>query len=326
MGDEIAYLKEELRDIIQKAKATLPDKELRLGSVFYRDQGDEYLTRNTPFTKSTERVDKFIREQQAGGGGDYPEAVQEGLGEALKKLEWSDNATARILFLILDAPPHGDKVKEMQELAALAAEKGVRIVPLVASGIDKSAEYLMRSLALLSNGTYVFLTDDSGIGGSHIKPTTDKWVVESLNEILIRIIFQYTRTIDCQQEMAVVKPETLMVLPPDSSSGSSAEGPIHSHEQGFTNDKDWQKAGKDANISWKYWPNPTRGPLDLEVKGEKKGMIYLSDLSGKLLERRDIPAGGNLHLELGRYPAGTYYLKCEYDDDHWLSGKVVLLK
>ena len=75
---------------------------------------------------------------------------------------------------------------------------GIRIIPLTASGIGKETEYLMRSLALLTNGTYLFLTDDSGIGGSHIKPTTDSYDVEMMNEMIVRIINQFIDTPNCE--------------------------------------------------------------------------------------------------------------------------------
>ncbi|MEF9479208.1 hypothetical protein OWR28_17025 [Chryseobacterium sp. 1B4] len=48
----------------------------------------------------------------------------------------------------------------------------------------------MRTFALLTNGTYTFLTDDSGIGNSHIKPTIDSYEVEKLNDLLLRLILQ----------------------------------------------------------------------------------------------------------------------------------------
>src|SRR5690606_18417442 len=117
------------------------------------------------------------------GGGDYPEAMDIALDTAINALSWSENARSRILFLVLDAPPHqGQEVNDrLQRLIHQAAEKGVRIVPIGASGIDKSTEYLMRALALGTNGTYAFLTDHSGIGNPHIKPTTDSYDVETLN-------------------------------------------------------------------------------------------------------------------------------------------------
>jgi hypothetical protein len=46
----------------------------------------------------------------------------------------------------------------------------------------------MRSLAIATNGTYTFLTDDSGIGGGHLKPTIGKFDVELLNALMVRVI------------------------------------------------------------------------------------------------------------------------------------------
>ena len=52
----------------------------------------------------------------------------------------------------------------------------------------------MRFTAITTNGTYVFLTDDSGIGESHLVPTTGKYEVELLNELILRLIMKYTGT------------------------------------------------------------------------------------------------------------------------------------
>jgi len=45
MGDEIQYLQAGLQDVIAQAKDSLATSTINLGSVFYRDAGDEYVTR-----------------------------------------------------------------------------------------------------------------------------------------------------------------------------------------------------------------------------------------------------------------------------------------
>ena len=72
-----------------------------------------------------------------------------------------------------------------------AQEKGIKIIPIVASGADKTVEYLMRYFSVSTNGTYVFLTDDSGIGNKHLKPTTADFKVEKLNNLIVRLINKY---------------------------------------------------------------------------------------------------------------------------------------
>ena len=192
MSDEIAYLKTELGDVISRAAAQLPSADLRMGSVYYRDHGDAYLTRVQPFTQNPNELLTFVKNQQADGGGDFPEAVDEALKVALEQ-RWSPEARCRLLFLVLDAPPHGEARTRMQGLIREAASRGIRLIPVTASGIDTNTEFLMRSLALSTAGTYVFLTDHSGIGDKHLEATVGEYQVEFLNNLLVRLITEYSQ-------------------------------------------------------------------------------------------------------------------------------------
>ena len=78
-----------------------------------------------------------------------------------------------------------------RNLIAQYAQSGIRIVPVVASGIDKSTEFLMRMTAIRTHGTYVFITDDSGIGGEHLEPTVGEYEVEFLSDLLVRLIGRF---------------------------------------------------------------------------------------------------------------------------------------
>lgn len=196
MGDELQYLTAELKDVITQAVERSKDKlAMRISANFYRDHYDDYLVRSFPFTKDVDEVIRQLAAQTAEGGGDYPEAVDEALHNALYEHEWSGNARARLLFLVLDAPPHDDKqtLSRMQELAREAARMGVRIIPVASSGVNKDTEYLLRTLAVTTGGSYVFLTDDSGIGNEHIKPDTGAYDVKLLNELLVEVILRYTQ-------------------------------------------------------------------------------------------------------------------------------------
>jgi hypothetical protein len=72
MGDEINYLKAELNNVIQRIKQNNPSLEMRFGSVFYRDEGDEYLTRPFNFTSDETSLVSFIAGQSAGWWGRFP--------------------------------------------------------------------------------------------------------------------------------------------------------------------------------------------------------------------------------------------------------------
>lgn len=279
MGDEISYLQSELLDVIKQTKDSLPEADLQLGSVFYRDHGDEYLTREQALTSKVETTIDFIKKQTASGGGDMPEAVESALEVALEKMNWRDDASTRLLFLVLDAPPHEQEahIKRMQIAATKAATHGIQIIPVACSGINKSTEYLMRALALASNGTYTFLTDHSGIGNAHIEPSTDSYKVEHLNEVLLRLCVSRSRLSSCTDAPVAMAPSLLPSLTPSTS------------------------------LDWKVYPNPTTGPVNLSFVTGDTEEVALLDVQGKLLQR--FAANERSRLDLSTYPAGMYYLR-----------------
>src|SRR5262249_55905761 len=105
MGDELDYLKAEIRSIAATVHDKFPQVNQHYGLILYRDEGDEYVTRRFDFTTSIEDFRANLARQTATGGGDEPEAMHKALEEALQ-LRWRDGNTARVLFLITDAPPH----------------------------------------------------------------------------------------------------------------------------------------------------------------------------------------------------------------------------
>ena len=192
MGDELEYLKVELEDIVKSIKAQNANIPTRVSVNFYRDTDDDYVVRQFPFSENIDEVAEAIRAQSANGGGDFPEAVHTALDSAVNKHDW-DEDSVKILFLVLDAPPHEDAqiVDSVNKYVAQAAEMGIRIVPIASSGIDKTTEYLLRSMAFTTGGTYTFLTDDSGVGYGHIEPTVGAYNVEKLKDMMIRIVNSY---------------------------------------------------------------------------------------------------------------------------------------
>ena len=192
MSDELEYLKAELSDIVKKIKSDNANIPTRVSVNFYRDTEDEYEVRQFPFSENIDYVVKAIGEQSAAGGGDFPEAVHTALDSAVNKHEWNEDSV-KIMFLVLDAPPHSDAqiIDSVNAYVTKAAEMGIRIIPIASSGIDKSTEYLLRTMAFTTGGTYTFLTSDSGIGGEHIKPTVGAFNVEKLGDMMVRIVNGY---------------------------------------------------------------------------------------------------------------------------------------
>ena len=196
MSDELRYLQSELKSVVARIQRHLEaDVSIRVSVNFYRDAGDAYIVKSNAFTTSAEEAVEQIGRVRAGGGGNYPEAVDRALVDAVDGHEWREHADARVLFLVGDAPPHqqSNHVDNIHRAVREAAAGGIRVVPVMGSGVDKSTEFLMRSLAIATGGTYVFLTDDSGIGGSHIEPTIGEYEVHKLNDLLVAVAVRYLR-------------------------------------------------------------------------------------------------------------------------------------
>ncbi|MEN9335970.1 MAG: hypothetical protein RLZZ500_957 [Bacteroidota bacterium] len=294
MGDEISYLQSELYDVIEKTKQHLPQASVKMSSLFYRDTTDDYVVKNFDFTSDIPKVIDFIKRQSAGGGGDYPEAVIEGLDNAIHQMSWEDDATSKLLFVVLDAPPHYSEanVKKLHELGRQAAEKGIRIIPLAASGIDKSTEYLMRALALETNGTYLTLTNHSGIGDNHISPSAESTKVEMLNELLLRIIQQFGAVNLCDQ-----------------------------NEEDFAQNSILnEQSAKDKPITFSYAPNPTTDVVTIRIDIPAYE-VFLYDTTGKLIFYKTDKAT-EYTLDLTGLPNAVYYLKVSTEEKVFY-GKII---
>jgi hypothetical protein len=187
MSDELTYLQKDFASIASDAGSD----GIVYSVNFYRDEGDDYVVRDYGFTNNISSALDLLKEQRADGGGDYPEAVTAALLNGISGHDWREDSE-KLMFLVLDAPPHdGDAIQQFSNILTLAAQKGIRIIPVASSGVDTDTEFLCRSMAIATGGTYTFLTDDSGIGGSHLEPTIGDYSVEKLNEMLVRIISDY---------------------------------------------------------------------------------------------------------------------------------------
>jgi len=186
MGDEMRYLQSELRSIVSRVETTNAGIDVRLGLVVYRDHGDEYVVRSIPFTDDIEDFQTSLAAQNADGGGDAPEAIHTAMRTGLK-MDWRESAL-KINLLVADAPPHDQDISDTWKTGLISRTKGIHIVPIAASGVDKTAEFLMRGMAQITSGRFLFLTDDSGIGNPHAEPTVDCYVVTRLDGLVTRVL------------------------------------------------------------------------------------------------------------------------------------------
>lgn len=311
MSDEMTYLQNELHDIISQVNKKQSGLDIHIGSVVYRDHGDEYLTRKTSLDKDISKTIDFIQGQRAGGGGDYPEAVDEALYQSIELENWREDALTRIAFLVLDAPAHNNAevIQRLQQQITLAAQKGIRIIPIACSGTNKETEYLMRSMALATNGTYVFLTDDSGIGDAHIKPSTDKYDVESLNNLMTRLILQYTQMPDCDNS------DWEKEYKKEQETDKFVSNPYDSNPE-----EDVSKLT--TNKVMKVYPNPCSDILKIDIKKKVKD-VFVVDISGKSLLKFNPSEGETINTDISGYSAGVYFVKAYYKG-RWFTEKIII--
>lgn len=188
MADELRYLTVEFESIVARVEDDYGNVDLRFALVVYRDDGDAFVTRTFDFTNDAGQMRRWLSDQAAGGGGDFPEAMDAALTDA-ESLSWRDGEdVARVLILNADAPPHEPRIESTFASARALGEDGVRLYPLAASGVDRTAEFLMRAMAVTTGGRHLFLTSDSGIGGEKLEPKADCYVVTRLDDLLYRIL------------------------------------------------------------------------------------------------------------------------------------------
>lgn len=275
MGDEIKYLKAEVQDVISRISQLDDKKEVRSGAIFYRDHTDQYLSRRKELSTDVGALNTFIHEQTANGGGDFPEALDVALDELTTSINWSAEAITKIAFLILDAPPHEDSVsvQRINESVIRAAEQGIRLIPVTGSGINKSTEYLMKALSISTNGTYLYLTDDSGIGNKHLEASNDKSDVEFLNDLMVRVV-QEMIELDCFEA---------------------------SNNQDIVVN-DWTNT-----IGLNVYPNPVKDYLNIEL-AQAIDQVQIIDLQGKIVQDLGSLDMGNHQFDVNGLKSGIYFV------------------
>lgn len=194
MQGEIDTVKQKLKSMVAKITSDKSHPAVRIGVVAYRDEGDAYVTKAYDFDGDVDRVVERISSLDADGGGDGPEAVEQGIHSALHELNWDENkTTAKALFLIGDAPPHDEKAASLSTEAREASHRGIRINTIACDGFESEGKVgveTFRQVANLTNGNFERLAYEQQVAdadgkkvtviseGSHyykVKPGVKEW-------------------------------------------------------------------------------------------------------------------------------------------------------
>ncbi len=190
-----------MADLIQGAKVKIwsiakdmldaevaPD--LRMGLIGYRDRGDAYVTRSFDLTDDIDRIYGELLKFEAGGGGDWPESVNQALDDAVNDLSWDQaRSVYRVVFLVGDAPPqmnYADDVK-YQVTARLAAKQDIMINTVLAGSAQDTAQ-VWREIAQLAQGRFVSIPQS---GNMRTIQTPFDQDIQALNQRLNRTALPY---------------------------------------------------------------------------------------------------------------------------------------
>lgn len=187
---------------------------------------------------------------------------------------------------------------------------------------------MLRNIALQTNGKYLFLTNHSGIGNTHIEPSTDIYSVRSLLDEMLAVTSEFSIVPNCQKYLdanAIYHTDSLRITvdpfePTDSTQSLklSAKDSAALRDSAIIREK-----GKYGAISWvKIYPNPTVGPLTIHVEADIRE-VFIADIGGKLLQRFSCKKGDVLTPDLSNYSSGIYFVKYPTANG-WVAERIIL--
>jgi hypothetical protein len=114
MQNVIDNLKRRLDDLVTTMQRLVPTA--RIGAVAYRDrddgkvataprQSEDFVVKWSDLTFNSKKVRTFLDGIVAEGGGDWEEAVKEGLEAAMRQLKWRPDAK-KVIIIVGSSPPH----------------------------------------------------------------------------------------------------------------------------------------------------------------------------------------------------------------------------
>lgn len=190
MGSWIRNVQENIQKIIHDI-VVAESCNVRFALVSYRDhppQDVSFVTKKHDFTSKVEKIQKWVDLMKAQGGGDMPEAVADGLNDALH-LSYRPNST-KVAVLVADAPPHGlggcsdgfpdgcplghDPLKIVRQMG----EKGITIYTVICGNFPGQAFY--QGIAQMTGGQHVPLSKAHLLSGAIVGAAQEEIVLDRL--------------------------------------------------------------------------------------------------------------------------------------------------
>jgi Mg-chelatase subunit ChlD len=115
MGGEINQVKSQIKRIGNALMNLIP--KTRISVCTYRDTTDFYTVKGKELSNDVQSLADYLSDVTAGGGGDMPEAVQEGMKWAVANNKFTPSAR-KVMLIFGDAPPHPEDMQKCLEIAS----------------------------------------------------------------------------------------------------------------------------------------------------------------------------------------------------------------
>jgi len=224
MGDEIERLKITIDSVAGRIAALDTTPDVRFGMTLYRDLADSFVTTTYDFTGGITEFRSALDQVVAEGGDDYPEALDEGLAEALGAPSWRDPAsTVQLVFLVADAPPQVGRQVDVTYVQSIAdaVGRGIKVFPIASSESDDQAEAVFRQLAAATGARFVFLS--GGASGAATGSNTDIGSTDyeelALDDLIVRLVSEELAALTGVAPAETTPPSTEPTTPPTNPAG-----------------------------------------------------------------------------------------------------------
>jgi len=117
----IDTVKRRVTDLVRRIQGLVPNA--RVGIVAYKDKGDDFTVRMASLSFHADKLQNFISSVQAGGGGDYEEAVFSAVRTAVEDMDWRKFAN-RAMVVVASSPPRKQEIPALEKLLRDFHEKG----------------------------------------------------------------------------------------------------------------------------------------------------------------------------------------------------------
>lgn len=160
MGGLIQAAKDKIWSIATGMSQAETQPDISFGFVFYRDIGDQFVTKRIELTNDMDSAYHELMDMQANGGGDMPESVNQALYESINHFKWDkDTNVYKVVFLVGDAPPHMDYKNDVKypETCKMAVKKDI-IINTIQCGSIYQTTPIWQDIAKKTKGEFLQLS------------------------------------------------------------------------------------------------------------------------------------------------------------------------